>query len=363
MAPQRISFNNFIRPEHLRTTAAPGKNGVDFRAFLEDGATSGIPKAEDAGRQTDGHILSSRIPTEPVKGAVFSRAAAAAAYKKQNIPDVAPGKMTDIQKYKDDQLLSNPGGDHYDLDRGKVVSETKKQDSFWGRVGKDFSDAFANVQNVVRNFFFGSKIHYRDQDGQIREARQRGLAGSVVDFFKDVGSAFTFGAWRPDGEEEPQGFGKRVGFFFSKMKESLFGDLIQGVSGSIIHMGEDLLFAGWNLAEVLPDATIGNFKAGRELTTQVFDNGQVLIDYVTDVLPSGEAWLRVHSPDLKAFKPPLVNNAQMPEHGSEDERWAYVRNTPFRKTIETIGSLLSDIFTLRFLGHLKILGDERHQRH
>lgn len=363
MAPQSISFDNFLKPDHLRATDAHCKNRLTFRAFLEDNVPSRMPAPEDTGVAADRRVLPTRIPAEPVKETVFSKSAAAAAYKKQNIMDAGPGKMSDIRKYKDDQLLSNPGGDHYYLDQRKIITKPNEQESFWGRVGKDLSDAFANVQNFVRNFLFGSKIHYRDQDGQIREARQRGLVGSVVDFFKDVGSAFTFGAWHPDGEEEPQGFGKRVGVFFSKMKEALFGDLIQGVSGSIIHMGEDLLFAGWNLAEVIPDATIGNVKSGRELTTQVFDNGQVLMDYVTDVLPPGEAWVRVHSPDLKALEPPLVHNAQMPESGSEDERWAYVRNTPFRKTIETIGSLLSDIFTLRFLGHLKILGDERNQRH
>ena len=363
MAPQSISFDNFLKPDHLRATDSLGKNGITFRAFLEDNVPSEMPGPQDTGVPADHRILPSRIPAEPVKEAVFSKAAAAAAYKKQTGPDAGPCRISNIQKYKDDQLLSNPGGDHYYPDQGKVVADFKNQESLWGSVGKDLSDASANVKNFVRNFSFGSKIHYRDQDDQIREARQKGLVGSVVDFFKDVGSAFTFGAWRPDGEEEPQGFGKRLGFFFSKMKEALFGDLIQGVSGSVIHMGEDLLFAGWNLAEIVPDATIGNFKAGRELTTQVFDNGQVLMDYVTDVLPSGEAWVRVHSPDIKALNPPVVHNMQMPESGSEDERWAHVRNTPFRKTIETIGSLLSDVFSLRIFGHLKLLGDERNQRH
>ena len=312
---QSISFGNFLNADHLRATDSRGKNGITFRAVLEDNIPARMPAPEEAGVPADRRVLPSRIPAEPVKEAAFSKTAAAAA---------DPGKISDIQKYKDDQLLSNPGGDHYDLDQGKVVTDLKDQESFFGRVGKDLSDAFGNVKNFARNFLFGSKIQYRDQDDQIREARQRGLVGSVVDFFKDVGSAFTFGAWRPDGEEEPQGFGKRVGFFFSKMKEAIFGDLIQGVSGSAIHMGEDLLFAGWNLAEVIPDAAIGNFKT---------------------------------------LQPPLVHNALMPERGSEDERWAYVRNTPFRKTIETIGSLLSDVFSLRILGHLKLLGDERNQRH
>ncbi|MBW1721765.1 MAG: hypothetical protein JRH13_05080 [Deltaproteobacteria bacterium] len=288
--------------------------------------------------------------------------AAASAYRKHQDNGARLQGMTDIQKYKDDQLLSNPGGDAYYLDRKEVLPDDRKQESFWGRIGKDLSDAFGNVKNFFKNLLFGSKIHYRDEKGRIREATQRGLLGSVVDFFKDLGSALSFGAWRPDGEESPGGAGKRVVFFFSKLKEAVFGDLLQGGMGSVIHMGEDLLFAGWNLLETVPDATIGNFKAGKELTTRVFDDGQVILDYLTDILPSGEAWVRVHSWDLKKGKPPIILNSGMPEQGVEDSRWKYVRNTPFRKAIETIGSLFTDILTLRFLGQIKLFGEDRHQK-
>lgn len=262
-------------------------------------------------------------------------------------------ELTGWEKYKDDQLLSNPGGDHYYLKDRAVVAEPKDQETFWGRIGKDISDSYDNLKNSLENLFLGSKILYRDEKNQIQEGTQRGVLGSVGDFFKDLGSALSFGAWRPDGEEEPKGFIDRMGFFFSKMKEALFGDLLQGVGGSAIRSGESLVLAGWNLLEVLPDATIGNFEEGRKLTTTIFDNGQVAIDYLTDILPTGEAWIRVHSPnfdDLNDSKAPIIYNIQLPERYNEDARWKYVRNTPFRKTIETIGSLLADIAAIKLIG-------------
>lgn len=276
-----------------------------------------------------------------------------------------PYKANGWQKYKDDQLLSNPGGDHYYMEQKEVVSKPKDQESFWGRIKKDLSDAFTNVKNFFRDLFSGATTYYRDEKNQIQETKQKGLVGSLIDFIKDFGSALSFGTWRPDGEKEPQGFFQRIGFFFSKMKEAVIGDLVQGVSGSVIHMGEDLALAGWNLVEVVPDATIGNFQEGRKLTTTIFDNGQVAIDYITDILPMGEAWLRVHASklcNLKDPKLPILYNISMPEHYTEDVRWKYVRNTPFRKTIETIGSLLADIVTVKIIGDAKGTSEERHER-
>lgn len=267
--------------------------------------------------------------------------------------------MAQMAKYKDDQLLSNPGGDSYSLDQARGPVESTGKTPFWERIGKDVSDALANAGNFFQDLLFGSKTHYRDESGEIRETKKRGVLGSVGDFFKDLGSALSFGAWRPDGEDEPEGFLGRVKFFFSKIKEAVFGDLIQGVTGGVMHMAEDLLFSAWNLAETVPDATIGNFEAGERLTSSVFDNGQVVLDYITDVLPGGEGYIRVHSPDLGELKPPFLNNIQTPEQGSEDERWKYVRNTPFRKAVETTGSILSDLLTLRFLGQLRFFGEER----
>ena len=41
-------------------------------------------------------------------------------------------QMSDWQKYKDDQLLSNPGGDGYYLKEKRVISDPEDQESFWG---------------------------------------------------------------------------------------------------------------------------------------------------------------------------------------------------------------------------------------
>jgi len=113
---------------------------------------------------------------------------------------------------------------------------------------------------------------------------------------------------------------------------------------------------------VVPDATIGNFHEGAKLTTTIFDNGQVVIDYLTDIVPTGEAWIRVHSPnfdDLDDAKAPIVYNIQLPERFNEDTRWKYVRNTPFRKSIETIGALLADAAAIRILGDTSFSSEGR----
>lgn len=334
------------------------KSLLEAQAFFKsagiktaNGATGNVPLAP-ANAPVDSPILA-----EPNKKAV------ADAYKKQEGKGFKASMLSDLQKYKDDQLLSNPGGDHYYLDQKKFIADPADQKSFWGRIKKDVSDAFSNVKNFFNDFLFGAKIHYRDQNGQIQEDRQKGFVGTFIDFFKDFGSALSFGAWRPDGEEAPQGFGERAKFFFLKMKEAIFGDLVQGVCGSVAHMGEDLVLTGWNLAEMIPDATVGNFEAGKKATTAVFDNGQVALSYLTDILPHSDAWIRVHSPklsrNLKEIKPPIYYNAKMPEQNGDDVRWKYVKNTPFRKTIETIGSLFTDLLTLDIMGTIRLFSDDK----
>ncbi len=356
--------STLLTPEGAFKAPSPAPGGSGFRSQLLGSAQ---PQAAPS---TPAEPLPSLPPLDriafasrsqpPTPAVAPSPKAASGAYEK-HLPEAGPtgGVLSDVAKYKDDQLLSNPGGDHYDLDRKRVVDDTSGQRSFWGRVGKDLKDAFANAKNFFGNLLFGSKMHYRDENGQIQETRQRGLVGSVVDFFQDLGSALSFGAYRPDGEDAPEGFGERIGFFFSKLKEAIFGDLVQGVAGSVVHMAEDLLFAGWNLVETVPDATIGNFEAGRKATTAVFDNGQVALDYLTDIIPGGEASIRVHSPDLKNRKAPVWNNLSMPERNPDDVRWKFVRNTPFRKAIETVGSIAFDILSLKFLGDLHVFGEER----
>ncbi len=289
------------------------------------------------------------LPLENISYGMPKGMAAAEYYSKDHVP----GQPSSWDKYKDDQLLSNPGGDNYYLGERKVKSHPEDQETFWGRLKKDISDSVDNVKNFFGDLFWGSERCYRGRSGEIKVAEKRGLVGSVFDFFKDLGRAFSFGRCRQEGERKPEGVMEGMGFFLSKIKKALLGDLFQGVAGGIIHMGEDLILAAWNLLEVLPDATLGNFARGKKLTTAAFDNGQVAIDYLTDILPGGEAWLRVHAcnlSDLKDIKLPVVGNLNMPERSQEDERWKYVRNTPFRKAIETVGSLTADVLALKVLG-------------
>ena len=262
--------------------------------------------------------------------------------------DAAQGSGWHI--YKDDQLLRNPGGDHYYLEENRVSEDPKDRESFLSRLGKDVSDSFGNVKNFFGNLFMGSKFRYRDENNEIKEATQRGLVGTCVDFFKDLGSALTFGLWHPDDEKGPQGAMERLSYAGSKLKEALLDDLVEGIPQSVNHMAKNVVLAGLNLVQVLPDATIGNLEGGRKLTTTIFDNGQVMVEYLTDIIPSGDAWFRVHASSLLEGKVPILYNLQMPENAKGDARWQYVRNTPFRKTIETVGTLLADIAAIGLAG-------------
>jgi len=289
-----------------------------------------------------------------------SRKAAVSAYNRQEGIYRAQAIQSHWDKYKEDQLLSHPGGDSIGLYQSITSAQSIQQESFFDRLSKDLSDAFGNVKNVYNDFMLGSTFHYRDANNQIHEAKRKGLLGSVVDFFKDAGSALTFGKWRPDGEPEPKGLLAKGWFFISKIKEAICGDLILGISGRVVQIGEDVALAGWNLLETIPDATIGNLKAGKEMTTAAFDNGQVMINYLSDIMPAGEAWQRVHSLDLAKLKPPILNNINQPERKHDDARWQYVRNTTFRKSIETAGSLVMDILTLRIFGQMSFFSDKHH---
>jgi len=265
---------------------------------------------------------------------------------KQAGPVINSTNMSGWAKYKDDQLLRNPGGDHYYLDENRVADDPKDRATFLGRIGKDIADVFGNIKNFFANLLMGSKIHYRDENNQIKEGKQRGLIGSCVDFIKDMGSALTFGLWHPTEDKGPDGFMEHLSFAGSKLKDAFLGDLVEGIPQSVNHMGKNVVLAGLNLFQVIPDATIGNLEGGRKLTTTIFDNGQVMVEYLTDIVPTGDAWFRVHASSLKDLEVPIVYNLKTPEYVKGDGRWQYVRNTPFRKTIETVGSLLADIATV-----------------
>ncbi|MGC8491213.1 MAG: hypothetical protein ACP5SH_05695 [Syntrophobacteraceae bacterium] len=277
---------------------------------------------------------------------------AQAAYGKQLSSRPAAPPPTDResgwQKYKEDQLLRNPGSRTYDAKGGKVAGSGKESVS--GLIGKDISGVIGNIRNFFANIFKGSTILYKDEKNRIQKGHQTGLLGALGNFFRDLAGALSFGAYHPDSRKPVQGLENRLHYSLSKLKEAFLGDLVDGVPSSLNHMAQNAILSGWRLAEVLPDAALGSFAPGRKLTTTIFDNGQVAIEYLTDIAPSGDAWLRVHACDWGKLSPPVLYNLKMPEHFSGDVRWRYVRNTPFRKSIETIGALLADGLTMGLLG-------------
>jgi hypothetical protein len=351
MEVQEISNTGYLNSRTYPAQEVTEGGSNSFRSALD--ASMSLDRLNSAG------VLATPIPAGYKENNIFPatfipsssappppRTEAAAAYAKQASLANSPIQMSGWAKYKDDQLLRNPGGDHYYLDENKVVDDPKDRESFFGRIGKDLADVAGNIKNFFGNLFMGSKVRYRDENNQIKEGTQRGLVGTCVDFFKDMGSALTFGLWHPDDEKGPQGFMERVSYVGSKLKQAVLGDLVEGIPQSVNHMGKNIVLAGLNLVQVLPDSTIGNLEEGRKLTTSVFDNGQVMVEYLTDIIPTGDAWFRVHASSLKDLEAPVLYNFKMPEYVKGDSRWQYVRNTPFRKTIETVGTLLADIASI-----------------
>lgn len=252
-----------------------------------------------------------------------------------------------IAMYKEDQLLAHPGGDNYFLNRtANVYDESFDQGKFTNRVNKDLSDAGENLINMAKDFALGSQYKHVGKDGKIFESQRVGLLGTVKNFFEDLLSGVSLGAYMPGNEKASKGIGPSLFHFFKKVfYEAPVKDLLVGVPHAGINIFKDAAFAAINLLEVVPDATIGNFEWGQKATTTIFDNGQVAVDYFTDIIPSGNAWLRVNAAGADGeLAPPVLFSLQTSEQGITDSRWATVRNTPFRKTIETVGSLLSDAF-------------------
>lgn len=247
-------------------------------------------------------------------------------------------------KYKEDQLLSKPGGDYFNLKKGTDVIDYKKdQSGFTVRVGKDIKDAGENFVNVFKDIGFGAEIRYVDRDGHFQEGRKTGFIATIVNFFKDMASGITFGKYNPNGEKSPDNAIEATKHFFKKIfVDAVFKDIVVGIPRSVIHVGEDAVFTCINAAETIPDATVGNFKAGQAATTEIFDDMQVFVDFVTDVLPMGEAGARTHAfsfdKGLKGL--PIVYNITAPEQGRSEDDWKYVRNTPFRKAIESVATLI-----------------------
>ena len=344
----------------------PGRSqGEDFAAYLGQECLLSVNNAT-----AKEFIASSIAPVGPTASSVQSAPPTdgpkttmkngVSAYKAQKPQAQSQPALSDLGKYVDDQLLNNPGGDRYDLDAKEVAPEGSHSST--ERVGKDVKDVFSNAKNFFADMFFGAKFCYRDENNQIQEARKKGLIGSVVDFFKDLGSAFSFGAWRPDGDPEPKGVGGHLKYAGSKLFKAFSTDLLQNVPASINHMVEDVAHTGLNLLETIPDATIGNLDAGEKAVTKGFDGAQVLINYVSDIAPGGEAWQRVHALSFKEMKPPILNNLSKPESGTEDSRWRYIRNTSFRKGVETVGAILADVLTFGFVRWISSSSEKTHHR-
>jgi hypothetical protein len=259
-----------------------------------------------------------------------------------------------ISIYKEEQLLVHPGGDDMDLGAANPKAISVNHENFLQRVGKDLKDSVANVGNFFRDLLSGAEYRYVDEVGEVQTARRKGVLGNIVEFFKDAASGLSLGYYRPDGEPEPAGPLKRLRFLFKKLLgEGVIDDLVFGVPSSAVNLMDDVALGLWNLIEVVPDASIGNLPEGQRIVTALFDDGQVLIDYLTDCLPTSEAWMRVHALrlDKGTFMPPVIYNIKLPERFSLDPRWRAVRNTPFRKTIETIGSLLADVWLGKLTSH------------
>lgn len=361
MRPDSVSITDLPEDSVFRTPSPPSSESQSFDEALKTASVEHRSSQAGPRLMSESYLISNQdVPpfnSVEIPKPAISKTKATAAYQ-QSI-DLAPAtspapatapQMSDFQKYKDDQLLRNPGGRDYDLDQKTVIANAPEQESFFSRIGKDISSAIGNIKNFAGNIFLGSRFLYRGENNEILEGRQKGLLQTFGNFFKDLGSALTFGAWHPNEAEAPKGFVNRMVYASSKLKDAVVGGLIEGIPASITHMGKNLVLAGWHLVEVAPDATIGNFDAGRKLTTSIFDNGHVLVEYITDVMPFGDAWLRVHASNLRELQPPLLYNLKMSERYMPDARWNTVRNTPFRKTIESIGALLADAAAIGMIG-------------
>lgn len=253
--------------------------------------------------------------------------------KKINRDNSKTGIVKQISKYKEDQLLSNPGGDNFFLERQRQIIDKKfDHTTFSNRVGKDIFDSFSNLKNLAKDLGNGSEVKYFDEHGNIKSHKKVGFLKTISNFAKNMASGLSFGAYTPGNEEAPTGVAEKFKHFFKKVfVQSIGKDFFIGVPQSMINVGEDALFAGLNLVEIIPDATIGHTKLGRKITTQLFDNTQVGLDFATDIMPGGEASTRMKLSILKKFK-----NVISPLKWKKTDPQQYVRNTPFRNIIETL---------------------------
>ena len=132
-----------------------------------------------------------------------------------------PSRSSIIEQYrtyKEDQLMSSPGGDNFFLKKtSDVIDKNYDHSSFAKRIGKDLSDAGNNLLNAVKDLGIGAKMKYIDKHGNINEVRKVGVAGTVVNFFKNVASGLSFGLYSQEGEVKPQGVIGKIKHLFKKI--------------------------------------------------------------------------------------------------------------------------------------------------
>ncbi len=269
--------------------------------------------------------------------------------KELNNPYYTPNRPIlthQMRMYAQDQLMANPGGDEYFMRDGKMVyDKTYDHSDTNKRIEKDWTDAKANFKNALSNLVDGAEFNYLTTDEQVLTGKKRGLLSTLGKFAKNFIDAVTFGS---QSDKPPVGGGEKMAHFGKKLFiDGLLDNILLGVPQSILNTGESLFLGILNTMEIVPDATIGETELGRKITTKVFDSAQVAVSYITDVLPTGEAWLRVQAAGSKddGFKCPILYNLKTPTSGIKDLRWSQVRNTPFRKAIETVGTILSNMWT------------------
>ena len=338
-----------IETSNVSASNKPIDYGVQISAYNSAETTSFKNIIYDeVKRQSSEKISNYDTLTTRIEGSVISQIERGNFETQAAYPDTKKGSSLSLKdqfkKYKEDQLLSKPGGDNFNINNeNNEVGYNVDQSKFTVRVGKDLKDAGENFKNIFKDIGTGATIKYIDKDSHIQEAKKMGFAGNVINFFKDMASGISCGKYTPKGEVAPENALEATKHFFKKIfVDALFKDVVVGIPRSAIHVGEDAVFACINLAETIPDATIGNCKVGQMATTEVFDDTQVFINFVTDVIPMGEAGSRTHAftfkKGLKGL--PVVHNITSPEQGIEDEKWKYVRNTPLRKTIESVATFI-----------------------
>lgn len=310
-------------------------------AIKEDFATH-LSQAETTGAEGKSAAGNAKMPAAPLPYAFACQAGEPMCARAH------PPLAEQIRVYKEDQLLAHPGGKYVDLSRENPWIAPEEQQGFLESIAKDFKDALANVGNFFKDLIAGSRYRYVDGAGNLQTAQRKGLLHCVAALVKDLASGLSFGLYRPDGDPEPQGARERAHYAYKKLIEgAVCKDVVYGIPANLVTLVDDQALALWNLLEVVPDATLGSFSQGKKVVTSLFDNGQVAIDYITDCVPTGEAWMRVHAVRFERgeVQPPVLYNLKLPTHYSDDSRWSTVRNTPLRKSLETVGSLLADIGT------------------